>query len=197
MGNQTSSAANISNNHHHHNNDQTNEPEDTTACRVCAASETPTPPSSSSSSSSSTSSSVAASSMSISSDSPPSSSSCPPCYAYSHSVCPLNRAELGRASWAYLHTLAAYYPTNPTSSQQHTMSQFIRTFSTLYPCNYCADRTNEEIIRNPPRVESQQAFSEWLCEVHNEVNDRLNKPRFDCQTVLKRWKTGEGQSECN
>ena len=29
-------------------------------------------------------------------------------YAYMHSECPLNRRELGRASWGYLHTLGKF-----------------------------------------------------------------------------------------
>ena len=120
-----------------------------------------------------------------------SSPSPPPCYAYSHSSCPLNRAELGRASWAYLHTLAAYYPTSPSPSQQSTMSQFLSSYAALYPCGYCADRTVEELTRNPPRVGSQGELSVWMCEVHNEVNERLNKPTFDCTRTHERWKTGD------
>jgi len=119
------------------------------------------------------------------------------CLAYMHSECPLNRRELGRASWAYLHTLAAYYPEKPTPEQQEEMKEFIKTFARWYPCGYCADMTYAEMIRKPPRVESQQAFALWMCEIHNEVNDRMGKPIFDCSKVQERWKTGPRDGSCN
>jgi len=28
----------------------------------------------------------------------------------------------------------------------------------------------------------------WLCEMHNDVNRRVGKRRFDCNRVLERWK---------
>jgi FAD-linked sulfhydryl oxidase len=150
------------------NQSQLNEPPNNQSCRVCVNPNSPVTSSSSSS----------------------------PCYAYSHSVCPLNRAELGRASWAYLHTLAAFYPENPSEDYQREMKQFLYSYSKFYPCGYCADRTNEELIRNPPRVKSQSELSQWMCEVHNEVNERINKPTFDCSLVDLRWKFGvKGQCD--
>lgn len=124
---------------------------------------------------------------------------CPPCYAYSHSLCPVNRAEVGRAAWAYLHTIAAYYPDRPTQRQQTEMASFINLYMKLYPCGYCADRSMEQLEREPIEqyVESQAALAGWMCRAHNEVNERLNKPIFNCAYVNQRWRDGPPTGECD
>ena len=117
-------------------------------------------------------------------------------YAYMHSGCPLNRRELGRATWGMLHTMAAFYPANPTREQQDEMREFMRLMMKLYPCGYCADTTTQEMSFNPPRTGSRAELSQWLCEIHNEVNDRMGKPTFDCSRYTERWRTGPADGSC-
>jgi hypothetical protein len=51
--------------------------------------------------------------------------------------CPLNRQELGNASWSVLHTFAAYYPENPSSEDKDAMLGLLKGFRNLYPCTHC------------------------------------------------------------
>eukprot|EP00049_Salpingoeca_infusionum_P009713 m.165018 g.165018 ORF g.165018 m.165018 type:complete len:190 (-) comp14416_c0_seq2:1112-1681(-) len=119
-----------------------------------------------------------------------------PVYGYMHTGCPLNRRELGRASWAFLHTMAAYYPERATEKEQEQMLEFMKLYIIKYPCGYCGDTSWQDMMRNPPRLEGRQQFSQWMCEMHNDVNERLGKPLFNCSQYLERWRTGPPDGSC-
>ena len=106
--------------------------------------------------------------------------------------CPPDSRELGRSTWTFLHTLAAYYPSNPTGEKKQDTIRFIELFSKLYPCSHCAEHMQAEMQIDPPNVSSNVTFSLWLCHFHNKVNDLLGKPIFDCSRVMERWRTGFG-----
>lgn len=111
--------------------------------------------------------------------------------------CPLMRDDLGRASWSLLHTMAAYYPTEPRKEEQQSMNEFINSFSKLFPCPECRADFQEEIVKSPPNVSSSLALSTWMCEQHNIVNRKIGKPEFDCKRVLERWKDGPADGSCD
>ncbi|WOO77435.1 Mitochondrial FAD-linked sulfhydryl oxidase ERV1 [Vanrija pseudolonga] len=97
--------------------------------------------------------------------------------------CPPDTAELGRATWAFLHTTAAYYPTNPSATQQNHMRSLLQSLPALYPCGWCADDFGRAIAAAPPVVSSRESLSRWLCERHNEVNVKLGKKAFSCEEI--------------
>lgn len=54
----------------------------------------------------------------------------------------------------------------------------------------------EELFRNPPRVSNRSELIKFMCDLHNEVNDRMGKSLFDCSKYEERWKTGPISGSC-
>lgn len=50
---------------------------------------------------------------------------------------------------------------------------------------------------HPPQVQSRTEFTRWMCEMHNEVNERLGKELFDCSKVDQRWRDGWKDGSCD
>ncbi|XP_065065921.1 FAD-linked sulfhydryl oxidase ALR-like isoform X2 [Rhopilema esculentum] len=111
--------------------------------------------------------------------------------------CPLDKGELGRNTWGFLHTMAAYYPETPTSKQQREMTDFIKIFSKFYPCEWCSYHLRERLKTDTPDTSSNKALSLWFCDYHNEVNRRLGKKEFDCSKVFERWRDGWADGSCD
>lgn len=111
--------------------------------------------------------------------------------------CPPDVEQLGRATWAFLHTTAAYYPDKPTTKQRANMLSLLRALPILYPCTWCAQDFGQDIEKHPPDVSSRTTLSRWLCERHNEVNEKLGKEQFNCSEVDERWKDGPSDGSCD
>ncbi|KAM7482428.1 hypothetical protein LguiB_007011 [Lonicera macranthoides] len=108
------------------------------------------------------------------------------------SATPVTKEELGRATWTFLHTLAAQYPDKPTRQQNKDVKELMAILSRMYPCKECADHFKEVLRANPVQAGSQEEFSQWLCHAHNVVNRSLGKLVFPCERVDARW----GKLEC-
>ena len=113
--------------------------------------------------------------------------------------CPADVERLGRHTWTFLHTTAAYYPTTPNEGQKSSMLSLLKSLPVLYPCSSCASELKEEMKRDPPEpaIADRGSLSLWMCRIHNEVNRRLSKEEFDCSKVDERWKDGPSDGRCD
>ncbi len=108
--------------------------------------------------------------------------------------CPPDRGELGRSTWTFLHTMAAYYPEKATVTEQKIMLGFIQGLSLFYPCGDCASHFRHEMKDDPPKVKSNVELSDWFCQMHNKVNERQGKSKFDCSKVFERWRDSKASN---
>ncbi|KXJ70995.1 FAD-linked sulfhydryl oxidase ALR [Aedes albopictus] len=111
--------------------------------------------------------------------------------------CPLDKERLGRHTWGLLHTMAAYYPDEPSPQDRTNVQKFFEAFAKVYPCEYCAKDFQKELKDSPPEVKSQHTLSQWLCRMHNRVNVKIGKPEFDCSKVNERWRDGPADGSCD
>ena len=100
--------------------------------------------------------------------------------------CPLNKEELGRNTWSFLHTMAAYYPDKPTEQEKTSMNQLITSFSQFYPCKPCAKDFREDLTYFPveENTNSRIDLSKYFCMLHNRVSTKLGKENRDISQYI-------------
>ncbi|KAI1401786.1 ERV/ALR sulfhydryl oxidase domain-containing protein [Hypoxylon fuscum] len=105
------------------------------------------------------------------------------------------KAELGRSTWKFFHTMMARFPDKPTEDDSLALKTFIQLFARLYPCGDCARHFQKLLARFPPQVSSRNAAAGWACHMHNQVNERLKKPLFDCNNIGDFYDCGCGDEK--
>eukprot|EP00668_Euglena_longa_P008149 GGOE01009806.1.p1 GENE.GGOE01009806.1~~GGOE01009806.1.p1 ORF type:complete len:241 (-),score=8.94 GGOE01009806.1:189-911(-) len=85
-------------------------------------------------------------------------------------------AELGRAAWKVLHSVADKYPPQPSHQQKQDILHFLSSFAAVYPCDKCRTHFRSVLLRYPPDVTSQSTLVRWMKFFHDQVNITLGKP---------------------
>lgn len=80
----------------------------------------------------------------------------------------LLRAELGRATWKYFHTVMARFPEKPTEDQQEALRSYIFLFARLYPWY------GIQTVVLPPEYTylSYLSYGFRPCATYNSANNR-------------------------
>lgn len=105
------------------------------------------------------------------------------------------KAKLGNSAWHLFHTVLARYPDKPTILEKTTLKLYIHLFAQVYPCGDCARHFLKLLAKYPVQVESRKTAALWGCHIHNKVNERLDKPEYDCTKILEDYDCGCGSDE--
>ena len=101
----------------------------------------------------------------------------------------------GSHAWAMLHAVSFGLPEDCILSESHQRSfcTFLRALSDLLPCEQCRAHFQEEIRARPPEERCSHANEArlYLWELHNRVNERLGKPRYDWDALCEAHATPE------
>ena len=97
----------------------------------------------------------------------------------------LTKPEIGRHSWALLHSMANTYPDNPTEKEKKLMKKFMYGLAKSYPCKVCGGHLLKMLDKKGLKIDSKKEFGEYLCNIHNIVNKVLNKTQFDCNKTFE------------
>lgn len=89
----------------------------------------------------------------------------------------------GPKYWQFLHTTSFVYPEEPSKSKRQAMFEFMYAFGDMIPCLKCSTHFRKMLERDlqsykSQHLESRDALSRFICDMHNEVNRRLSKPEM-------------------
>lgn len=91
----------------------------------------------------------------------------------------INPELWGQHAWKFMHYITLSYPDNPTDVDKLNIYNFFSTISRILPCDKCRYNFSEHQKQYPLNNEclsSKYNLTNWLLNIHNNVNIATNKP---------------------
>lgn len=91
----------------------------------------------------------------------------------------------GPSGWKFLHYVSLGYPDNPSDRDKNNYKNFFYSLSNVIPCQKCSNNFKKNLNDYPidNSLNNRESLSKWLIDVHNSVNQELNKPILDYGTA--------------
>lgn len=67
------------------------------------------------------------------------------------------------------------------------MKDLITLLGKYFPCHQCSDHFQKMIAEYPIKASTRSELMHYICEIHNIVNQRIDKPIFPCDKVEEIW----------
>jgi hypothetical protein len=99
----------------------------------------------------------------------------------------MNLNSWGPAFWHVMHSVSFSYPKLPSETDKNKYAQFYEYLIDVLPCTKCRKHFAEILQIMPIQLNSRRDLSEWVVDVHNQVNKSTKKPELDYLTIVQKY----------
>jgi hypothetical protein len=101
----------------------------------------------------------------------------------------INPEIFGPDLWNSIHLICLGAPENFLNiSSKNDYLMFFRSLGAVIPCYECKKHYLNELIEHPPKLETNITLFKWSVDLHNRVNQRLNKKEVPYEEAFEYWK---------
>lgn len=93
----------------------------------------------------------------------------------------------GPSAWIFLHSITFNYPEFPTEQEKKNTESFFQSLVNVLPCKTCREHLAENYLKLPPAMENRRSLSQWLVNIHNQVNIATGKKPIPYLEVVKMY----------
>lgn len=94
----------------------------------------------------------------------------------------------GPHGWKFIHYVTLGYPKDPTVEDKRKYKNFFYSIKDILPCSLCSTHYTENLIKNDLTddvMNNRDNLIRWGIDMHNIVNERLNKPIIEYSDAIK------------
>lgn len=106
--------------------------------------------------------------------------------------------QWGSNAWTFLHAITFNFPVNPTNEEKNNHRIFFHSLKYVLPCEACRRHYTKGIETSmpiEPHLESRDKLTRWLVDFHNNVNERLGKPKQTYDSVREKYESMRGRCQ--
>ena len=93
----------------------------------------------------------------------------------------------GKFGWGFIHNVALGYSEDLTYMKKDQYRKFFEAIGDVLPCLDCQTHYKEMLVNNPPVLVNKDTLFKWTVDIHNKVNERLNKKIISYDEAYNIW----------
>ena len=94
----------------------------------------------------------------------------------------------GYHGWNFIHNIALGYDETFSYQKKQNYINFFDVISDVIPCEKCSKHYKEYISKNRPNIKNKDSLFKWTVDIHNKVNERINKKQITLDEAYNIWK---------